>query len=60
MRARALDVRDVMKLMGVLNFAGAPGCEVPNVLLFSLQAYALDNQVLRYQFICNIPWATLY
>ena len=44
MRARALGVRDVMKLMGVVNFASAPGCEAPNLLLFS----ALDNQVKQY------------
>ena len=35
MRAHALGVCDVMKLMGVVIFARAPGCEAPNLLLFS-------------------------
>ena len=34
MHARAFGVRDVMKLMGVVNFASAPGCEAPKLLLF--------------------------
>ena len=36
MRACAFGVRDVMKLMGVVILASAPGCEASNLLLFSL------------------------
>ena len=34
MRSRIIDIRDVMKLMGVVDFASAPGWEASNLLLF--------------------------
>ena len=38
-----------MKLVDVVNSTSAPGCEAPNLLLFSPKANALsDNQVLQY------------
>ena len=36
MRARALGVRDDMKLMGVVNFASTPGCDTLNLLQIAL------------------------
>ena len=57
MRARALGVHDVMKLMGVVNVCKRTrNVKRPTCCSFSYKhAYALDNQVLRYVHV-YVPW----